>query len=286
MTLVQVGMDECGVDPVAVLLPQYLRCHGTSLGSMSLEPGRYRFNGSALAPLEIDSNVSLYVADSWLTVDGSTVALERHFARFTASADAQGLVRPVDNFLAACRAAIPMTGAWFPRLELTVRGELQLAVRPAPARTSDVVLWSAPDDPRTEPAIKGPDLAALEELRATARIAGASEAVITSPEGFVVDGATTCLVWWRDGSLVVPAASLTRVNSVTVSVLRDIAAALSITVTEELATVADLAGLEVWAVNALHGIRPALSWVDGPSLSVNVNRVEQWRGWYESTRQA
>jgi branched-subunit amino acid aminotransferase/4-amino-4-deoxychorismate lyase len=253
---------------------------------MSLEPGRYRFNGSALVPLEIDSNLSLYVADSWLSLDGATVALDRHFARFAASADAQGLVRPVDDFLAACRAAIPTAGAWFPRLELTVRGELQLSVRPAPTRTSDVVLWSAPEDPRTEPAIKGPDIAALEELRVAARAAGASEAVITSPDGFVVDGATTCLMWWRDGALAVPSESLTRVNSVTVSVLRDIAAAQGISVTEELATAADLAGCEVWAVNALHGIRPALSWVDGPSLCVNADRVEQWRGWYEATRQA
>jgi branched-subunit amino acid aminotransferase/4-amino-4-deoxychorismate lyase len=252
---------------------------------MTLEPGRYRFNGSQLLPLEIDSALALYVADSWLTIDGATVALDRHFARFAASADAQGLVRPVDEFLAAVRAAIPTTGAWFPRLELTIRGELQLWLRAAPERTSEVILWTAPEDPRTEPAIKGPDILALEDMRASAREAGASEAVIVTAEGCVVDGSTTCLLWWRDGALRVPPAEFARVDSVTVSVLRDIAQVQGVSVTEEATTAADLDGVEMWAVNALHGIRPATSWLGGPALSINTERLASWRAWYEAARQ-
>ena len=253
---------------------------------MSLAPGRYRFNGTSLVPLEIDSQLALYVADSWLTRDGQSVALDRHFARFASSADAQGLVRPVDDFLTAVRDAIPSTGEWFPRIELTVRGELQLSLRPAPQLTDSVVLWSAPTDPRTEPAIKGPDISVLETLREQARAAGASEAVITSTEGYVVDGATTCLLWWRDGVLHTPSGDLTRVDSVTVSVLRDIAQNEGVSVVESHTRASELDGCEVWAVNALHGIRPALSWVDGPSLNVDENRLATWRGWYEATRQS
>ncbi len=251
---------------------------------MSLEPGRYRFNGTALAPLEIDSDLALFVADSWLTVDGTTVALDRHFARFAASADAQGLVRPVDDFVAAVRAALPTTGEWFPRLELTVRGELQLALRPAPERTESVILWSASQDPRTEPSIKGPDIAALEELRSQAREAGATEAVIVSPEGFVVDGATTCLMWWRESSLFVPPAELARVDSVTVSVLRDIASTLGVSVSSEAVTPEQLANTEVWAVNALHGIRSVAGWVNGPDTTIDENRLTSWRRVYNELR--
>jgi branched-subunit amino acid aminotransferase/4-amino-4-deoxychorismate lyase len=275
-----------GLDPVWELVPVYLLRHGTSLGSMSLDHGRYRFNGTALVPLEIDSQLALYVADSWLTREGATVALERHFARFALSADVQGLVRPVDDFLAAVRGAIPSTGDWFPRLELTVRGELQLSLRPAPELTDSVTLWSATHDPRTEPAIKGPDIAALEELRAEARAAGATEPVISSAEGFIVDGATTCLLWWHNGALYTPAHELTRVDSVTVSVLRDIAESSGVSVGEAKMRASELDGCEVWAVNALHGIRPALAWLDGPSLTVDESRLATWRRWYESVLQS
>lgn len=253
---------------------------------MALAQGRYRFNGTALVPLEIDSQLPLYVADSWLTSDGATVALGRHFARFASSADAQGLVHPVDDFLAAVREAVPSTGEWFPRIELTVRGELQLSLRPAPPLTKTVSLWNAPRDPRTEPTIKGPDIPALEELRELARAAGATEPVIVSPEGFVIDGATTCLLWWRDGILFTPPSDLARVDSVTVSVLRDIAEKAGVRVTEARVRPLDLVGSEVWAVNALHGIRPAVSWVAGPELTVDEVRLEMWRGWYESRRQS
>jgi branched-subunit amino acid aminotransferase/4-amino-4-deoxychorismate lyase len=253
---------------------------------MSLEPGRYRFNGTALVPLEIDSNLAFFVADSWLTVDGATVALDRHLARFAQSADAQGLVRPLDEFFTAVVVAIPSTGAWFPRVELTVRGELQLSLRKAPERTLDVIAWSSPTDPRTEPALKGPDIPALEELRVQARATGATEPVILNSEGFIVDGATTCLMWWREGILYTPPAEYARVDSVTVSVVRDLAAAAGVSVREELAGASDLAGAEVWALNALHGIRPVRSWIGGPELTVDPERLGTWRQWYESARQA
>lgn len=253
---------------------------------MSLEPGRYRFNGSELVRLEIDSQLALYVADSWLSLEGQVVALDRHFARFAHNANAQGLVQPVDDFLGAVIRGVPKIGAWFPRIELTVRGELQLLVRPAPERAQTVALWSSPADPRTEPSMKGPDIPALESLREEARAHDADEAVITSAEGFLVDGATTCLLWWRDNSLHTPPAEFPRVNSVTVSVLRDIATERGVFVAETPARASDLEGQEVWAVNALHGIRPVTRWIDGPELTHDESRLRSWRAWYENTRQS
>lgn len=253
---------------------------------MSLEPGRYRFNGSSLARLEIDSDLRLYVADSWLTVDGRTVALERHFARFAASAQAQGLVRPVDDFVDAVRGSIPKDGAWFPRIELTERGELQLSLREAPQRRQSIRLWSASVDPRVEPGIKGPDITALENLREQARTAGADEAVILSANKHVVDGSTTCLLWWRDNRLFSPPAELTRVDSITVSVVGDIARELDTELNEELATPDQLALSEVWAVNALHGIRPVTTWVEGPETVIDENRLILWRDMYNDLRHA
>jgi branched-subunit amino acid aminotransferase/4-amino-4-deoxychorismate lyase len=253
---------------------------------MSLPLGRYRFNGSTLEPSDSSGALPLYVADSWLTVDGATIALEKHFTRFANSAQEQGLVQSPGTFLSQVAEALEQQGVLNPRIELTVRGELMLWLRPAPERKSNITLCTVDMDPRQTPGIKGPDIPALEALRTEARERGADEAVITTASGEVIDGSTTCLLWWRNDQVNIPPLSFTRLSSVTMQVLSELFAASQISIAEEAARPADLADLEVWAVNALHGIRPVTRWTNGPTLSPVHPRADFWRSVYEAARQA
>lgn len=243
---------------------------------------RFRWNGRELTPVDGAPILPLYVADSWLLKDGAVVALERHFARFAASATAQGLVRSVNSFTAAVTAALPHHGNFFPRIDLTERGELELWIRSAPPLFDTIILTTAAMDVRSEPTIKGPDIAALEGLRSLAREEGADDAVILNAAGNIVDGATTCLLWWRDGQIFMPPVEALRVDSVTVNVARDIAQSLGVVVSEEWATPRELAGTTVWALNSLHGIREVSSWVGQPELLSNRSLLAQWRSAYEA----
>lgn len=252
---------------------------------MSLPPGRYRFNGQVLEVSDSTGAVPLLVADSWFTQDGETIALDKHFSRFSRSADQQGLVNAPDAFLEAVRESLHTPGTWFPRIELTVRGELMYWLRDAPERTSAISLLTAVGDPRLTASIKGPDIGALEELRQHARARGADDAVILN-NGNIADGTTTCLLWWRDGIPYTPPVEYERVSSVTMDVLSELFTAQGITVQTEAASPSHLAGLEVWAVNSLHGVRSVSSWIDGPKLSDAAPHALHWRAVYESARQA
>jgi len=242
---------------------------------------RFRWNGSELVDVLGAPEIPLYVADSFLLNEGKVIGYQRHLDRFTSSAQAQGLVRPIDDFLGAVTATLPRTGVLFPRIDLTERGELELHVRPAPALTETVVLATAQNDPRKEPAIKGPDIPALNELRAQAQLQGADDAVILDTQGRIVDGSTTCLIWLTEDGLHLPPSEAVRVDSTTVAIARELAQRGGIAITESWATPADLDGVELYALNALHGIRSVNSWVNGPSLKVNSERLAHWRQQYD-----
>lgn len=236
----------------------------------------------------------LFVADSWLITDGRVRALDLHRERFTSSAATLSDLDPeaVEAFWDAFIAALPRTGRWFPRAEVVASGQgartalrLQGRIRPAPALGTTVVLGTHQDkDPRMSPGIKGPDLERLLAVRAEAARHGTGitgfaigEVVITSSTGFVIDGTTSAILWWRGDRLFAPSAGLTRVDSVTAKTLRLVAAATGVSVGEEPARVSDLAGCEVWAVNALHGIRLVTAWQGGPSVKIEPTRSTLWR---------
>ena len=56
-----------------------------------------------------------------------------------------------------------------------------------------------------------------------------------------------------------------------------LARALGLDTHEEAVTPAELAGTEVWIVNALHGIRIVSEWVEGPQVAEKPGRLAQWR---------
>ncbi len=215
---------------------------------------------------------TLLAADSWRVVDGRTRSLEKHRARFLAAVAAQQPteVRAAERFIDDVVAALPRTGDWFPRIELRWRGggaQWWLTVRATPATSDTVVVATAPSDVRTQPLIKGPDLEALLSLRTAVQPLGAGEALIVDADGYLVEGAYSGLVWWRDGVLERPSDSLPRIASVTVDLVLDGARAAGVPLGERRARPAELEGCELWVLSALHGLRLATAWVNGPTLA-------------------
>ena len=266
--------------------------------------GLWRWHHGRLEKSEesLQPDARILAADSWLVTAGRVRALELHRERFAAACAVQfaddashdhGRPLPekrlapaeLRSFWAAILKVIPPDGNWFPKVEWRQQpgtkstfGEFVFSLRTAPARSRSVVVRShRGSDPRTLPRVKGPDLVALGHARAEAQVYGADEAIILAPEGFVVEGAYSALVWWQGNELCVPAAQLARIDSITNKTLVTLAQALGVSVQEELARPADLVGREVWALSALHGIRIVTSWVDGPALAEQPGRLATWR---------
>jgi hypothetical protein len=224
------------------------------------------------------ADVRVEVADSWLVSEGRTLALGLHRERFLGS-----VPMPADAaaFWDAAVAAVPRTGDWFPRVELQSRSGADLLVlrlRSAPTRTRSVVVAThAGADPRTRPLVKGPDLERMLRARTAVQPLGAEEAVILSPDGYVVEGAYSALVWWRGSILCAPSLDLDRIDSVTARSVLGLATALGTEIYHESVTPAELDGTELWSLSALHGPRIVTSWVDGPGTAELPGRLEQWR---------
>ncbi|MDI2097916.1 aminotransferase class IV [Ruicaihuangia caeni] len=265
----------------------------------------------------------LLAADSWLVTEGAALAVELHRERFsTAVANVVDAVEPghpphgseepaldVDAFFDALLESIPEQEQWFPRVELVARSigpgadavedaaatpvsvsvadlRLRWRLRPAPELRRSVVLstWSGAD-PRMAPTVKGPDIGRLAAANAAVRASGADEAMFTDAStGAVIDGATSAVMWWRGDAMVFPDQRLPRVASVTARVLRTVAAARGAEVREELASPEELDGLEIWTLNALHGLRIVTEWQDGPRSAEQPGRLEAWRAALGSLR--
>jgi len=250
----------------------------------------FQFSGERLGVIEWcdPARGDTLVADSWLVVDGHAVATDRHRRRFVEACARHGLGdSSVAGFFESVLAHIPREGEWFPRVELvqTPGGPtLRYRERSAPNRLSTAVLALAHHDPRTSPMVKGPDLESLQALRARVAEVGATEAVIATRDGVLVEGAYSTLVVWPAGAdaMVLPPAALPRIASVTESVLRDLAREWAIEVTEAPTRVDDLEGAEVWVISALHGIRLVTEFVGGPALATGRARSEAWfQAWWD-----
>ena len=246
---------------------------------------RYRFRAGRLAPLDVfdPAETRVLVADSWLVDEGATLALPLHLSRFREAVTARSpdLAEELEAFLRAVIEKLPAEGAWFPRIELVEGGEGQFFLyreRRAPDRHSSVRLatFGGPE-PRRHPTVKGPDFERLMAARTAVQALGADEAVILSSDGVVIEGAYSALLWWRGDTLCVPALDLLRVDSVTARSIIALATARGMDVSYESVVPAELDGLEVWATSALHGIRIATKWIDGPSLAEQPGRLSAWR---------
>lgn len=231
---------------------------------MSVNGDFYRFDSGELVQITHALSDSLSVADSFLVQDGQTVALDRHFARFSASVQALEKLE-LNGFFDAVQRQIPKTGDFFPRLEYRntqPEGQrLYLRMRPAPERTSTLTLWSSTEpDTRENPLVKGPDLSLCQQLRRTANLHGADEAVLLSEDGFIADGALSSIVWLSEGTLFAPDESTRWLPSITRSIVLELANQAGLNIELARAKPVDLSGCEVWSLSALQGIRGVTSW--------------------------
>jgi para-aminobenzoate synthetase len=234
-------------------------------------------------PAQPAGDLNPAVVDSWLVDDGKVLAFDAHVRRFAAACrDFFGIGEErVEDFMRAAATRVPARGRWFPRAEIAVHGGmpgLQFRIRPAPPRGETVRLWiAARPDGRKHPDVKGPDLDWLAAQRQAAVAAGADEAVLVSPDGHVLEGATTSILWWRGDTLCAPPEDGSILPGTTRAVLLDAARSCGVRVIVEKATPAALDGLEVWAVNALHGIRPVTAWVNAAVSPGRATRATRWR---------
>jgi branched-subunit amino acid aminotransferase/4-amino-4-deoxychorismate lyase len=222
---------------------------------------------------------ALLAADSWLVVDGRARAVERHWARFSATCGEHG-VEP--DALAAFRArverALPARGRWFPRVELRRDGELAVRVRAAPPREPSVVAWIADTpDPRRAPRRKGPDLELLSALRERAAAHGAGEAVLANGDGRLLEGAFTSLLWWEGDTLWATPDDAPILPGITRALLIELALGRGTPVAQRRAAPHELAGRETWLVSALHGIRAVTRWADGGPAAGEAPRAADWQ---------
>jgi branched-subunit amino acid aminotransferase/4-amino-4-deoxychorismate lyase len=222
---------------------------------------------------------SIMAADSWLVTEGTSLALDLHRQRFLTSVP-RGYYSTSDPgaFWDAAVASIPRTGDWFPRVELHSGPRFLFRLRSAPLlKRSLSLVTHRGSDPRKMPLFKGPDLEAMTRLRTKAQKHGADEAVILTEDGYVIESSQSSIVWWRGSILCSPPPDFDRVNSVTARSLLGLAGALGVELHTEAVTPAELDGVEVWALNALHGARIVTSWVDGPELAELPGRLALWR---------
>lgn len=237
----------------------------------------------------------------------------RHLGRFSravAEVSASEPSRPwseaaLQEFLRESAHRIAAYGDGFPRLEYWQdAGETRfsLSLRPAPPLGNELEMRTAPGVFLDHAGRKGPNIARLREVN----LGLGAEALLLDPIGQVLEGATTSLVWWEPGGstahVVARAhadaepASANRVPSITECLLVDAvtrrnapdrgdAADTFDTVRIEagLATPARLVESEVWAVNALHGIRVVTA-IDGQStLPPDGHRLERFRAELDQT---
>ncbi len=208
---------------------------------------------------------SAQIVDSFLLRGGRVPALEDHRDRFIRAASQIGYQPGVLAwFWSDAVQELPRDGTWFPRLEAHKLTEQQLVlwVRHAPQLSNTLSLWVPKEsDPRSNPLLKGPDLEVLAGLRQTALSHEAQDALLKNRSGLVLEAAHAALLWWDGDTLCYPDPSLAVFPSITSRRILVSAKQLGIEMRAERRHWKDLCGLEVWSANALHGIRPVMSWV-------------------------
>lgn len=212
---------------------------------------------------------NLAVADSWLVDNGRARHLPEHYKRFENWVlEIDPNLSRLDEFFEQVTALTPRQGMWFPRIEYIInintnQSQLVLRMRAAPHLESSIVLWSFSEpDPRLNPLVKGPDLSLGMQMRRAAQMHGADEAVLLTNQGYIVEGALTSLVWFRDDVLCAPGEDIDWIPSITRKEVFAIAESMGMQTRSETVKPADLVGLEIWALSSLHGIRAVDSWVD------------------------
>lgn len=232
--------------------------------------------------------------------------LDRHLRRFQsgvrATATRLGLdawadhalepfLRSVPELLTAEYAVSPeasagCAGSGFPRLECWFRHEpresplLTLRPRPLPDITESLHLATHPRPPLDFPQVKGPN---IDRYRALQEACG-GEVLLLDDAGCIIEGTTTSVLWW-EGQTLYHTPRTGRVESVTEALIIEAAWQRGYPVRCRTATSQKLHDCEVWAVNALHGIRRVAT-IDGHvTARHNDARLREFRAALEASWQ-
>lgn len=243
-----------------------------------------RLDGEAGAP-------ALLVADSFrVRVRGGIAearAPEAHLRRVVqgvrdAAEQHRAAIRPgeLDTFLTDALQRIAAFGEGFPRLELWStseagtapgRANLALSLRPLPQLGTEIRIRTATLAAPAHADVKGPHIG---EYAALNRELGAETLLLDPRTARVREGATTSIILW-EGDLAFVSDAPDRVASVTEALLAQAECELQpARLTRERLTAP---GAEVWAVNALHGIRPVTSIDGAPTAAPDPARLAAFR---------
>ena len=105
----------------------------------------------------------------------------------------------------------------------------------------------------------------------------ADEGILTTPKGFLLEGLTTSIIWWENETLCTVPPSHRILPGVTAQLIQSLATEKHTRIAHRLRKPQDLNGCEVWAVNALHGIRQAIDWKHAPFKPSFHTDIEYWR---------
>ena len=173
----------------------------------------------------------------------------------------------VAAFLRDATTRINYFGEGFPRFELWDHGaqdpgdlELKLSLRSLPVLRDTIHLQSVRLDSLVRPHLKGPNIGFFSGLNCELQ----AEALRVDADGYIVEGATTAIVWWSEHrGFIAPREK--RVASVAEALVQRIATGHGAPLEEQRIAPEDLLTKEVWAVNALHGLRRVSS-IDGVAV--------------------
>ncbi|PKW18426.1 aminotransferase class IV [Saccharopolyspora spinosa] len=237
------------------------------------------WHNGALHEESAEPNRPLWVVDSWLLDEGEVRGLALHRDRFVngcREADKKAPDEVLGFWLEMCRA-LPRTGRWFPRAELSGHPKkLRAVIRPCPDTGGEVVLWPCLD-PRNSPRRKGPDVPALANARQNALVRGAHDAVLLTKSGALLEAAHGALLWWSGERICMPVHDDLLLPSVTLRLIRQLASRDGVPIARVDAQLQDLANCEVWYANALHGIRLVRSWLGSPVRLGESVRAARWQ---------
>ena len=177
--------------------------------------------------------------------EGRVPWLARHLARLQASLAALGAPDPQEDLADLVRLAVG-TGDRVIRLQLN-DGHPEIATRDVSAEQAiQVVVASEAHQPYPH---KTTSREQFSRALATARRAGAHDAVLVTADGFVAEGTAWNLFWWNDGTLCTPAADLGILPGLGRRRIMELT-----DVKEERVPVAALAGRSLFIANAVRGI--------------------------------
>jgi len=256
---------------------------GHSLYPMALPLRNYFQDGEWVDPPLDEEALEVLAADSFVVDAGLIIGFPRHRERFFAACVDAGVDDSAAFYDFVDRSLLwfPREGRWFPRLDLVSDGEqnwYRYHHRIAPAAQDTARLAVASQDTRQVPWRKGPDLERMAQLRMNVSDV-ADEAVILSPDGVIIEGAYSSImvIDAEEGDFSITPPKYPRIESITEQLVCELVRDEHFDVTKRAHTMRELEGKEVWVLSALHGIRVASEIVGGPTVSVNMQRREEFQ---------